>query len=324
MPITSQIQRTMTPLKAQQAKWRSPFSVWGYVLVLLLICLVILPHQLSAQEEQAPAEAEGAAPPAEGGGEGGEEGGQTAAAAVSGENFFRFGVMDVVSMRYNTPHPFEQMTNLGKFSEPGNVLHYSFDYLVRVNRQTEGRTIDKITHAIPPLSIEYVIPMDLFFTNAISIIYYHTTTLQLDAAVARTASGPKSQTPLLKMKTYYDLVAVDLHPFTDPGAEGLDVNFGLGVGKTEGAYEAGFRSRIENNFTRTTVTRNFSKFPITFKRIALDVNGDTFGFRFALWIINKDVVITNNPFVGNELTPNAGNNVNMAGVLLQAGMTFRL
>lgn len=253
-------------------------------------------------------------------------GGDSPAAASSGgalgEDFFRIGVLDVTSMRYNQPHPFEQMTGRGKFKAPASNSENSLEWTSRVPGQNETRTSDKIMHALPPFSIEYVFPTDYFFMYGFSIKYNHTATY-LDDSIASGARSVSSTTPIIVMKTYYDLIGINFHPFTDPSQEGVDFNFGIGTGKVDGVYQAGFRAQADNNYRRSTVLRTFEKAPFFFRHVALDLNGSTFGLRLAMFMITRAVYITDNYFYKNTLTPDALSSIDFSGIMLQVGMTIR-
>ncbi|MBF0278201.1 MAG: hypothetical protein HQM13_10435 [SAR324 cluster bacterium] len=241
----------------------------------------------------------------------------------SDEPFFRFSVMtEMFAMRFDDPHPFKQMTGSKKFDDTIAVPQTGLEFGSRVNFQEDNGDIQPIFRALPSFSIEYVIPVDLFVISGASIEYYHTSTLHLDAVVAFNATGPKSQTPLIKMQTYYDFLSVSAH-FFNPGEEGYDIFVGLGVANIDGAYEGGFRGRIENDYVRTVETVNFDAFPISFKKVGLDVIGDIWTFRFTTLVFSRAEVITKNVFVGNELTPDANETINFDGLILRAALLFR-
>ena len=320
MPISMEIEcETKSYFARRYMKGSIRFFGQTIVLGLLLLSGMVFYgiSPLQAQEEEVPAEEQVVEEGVEG-----EE--AVEAAAVSDETFFRFVIFtEMYAVRFDDPHPYKQMTGSKKFDDTIAIPQTGLEFGGRVNNQEDSGEIQSFMRALPAFSIDYVIPLDLFVINGASIQYYHTSTVHFDAVVAFNATGPKSQTPLIKMASYYDFFGASVH-FFHPGEEGLDIFAGLGVLNIDGAYEGGFRGRIENNFTRTVKTVNFDAFPITYRRVGLDVNGDTFGLRFALLVFSRAKVITNNVFVGNELTPKAKKTINFDGLILRAALTWRL
>ena len=289
------------------------------VLGLLLFCGMVLydVSPLQAQEEEVPVEEQAVEEEVEG-----EQ--AVEAGGASDETFFRFSIFtEMFAVRFDDPHPYKQMTGSKKFDDTIAVPQTGLEFGSRVNNQEDNGEIQPFMRALPSFSIDFVVPLDLFIINGASIQYYHTSTIHYDAVVAFNATGPKSQTPLIKMVSYYDFLGASIH-FFHPGEEGLDIFAGLGVLNIDGAYEGGFRGRIENNFTRIVETVNFDAFPITYRRVGLDVNGETFGLRFAVLVFSRAEVITDNVFIGNELTPKAKKTVNFDGLILRAALTWRL
>lgn len=304
--------------------------LWGVLVVLLLTFALPMPlmaQQANQQQQEGQEfdqlneelEQDAAEVAAEGGGGG-------------GASFWRLGVLEVVSLRFNDPHPYKQLTGSSAFNEPAVSMLMSTDYGEKVqDQETEGYR-EIIMHNLPPFSVEYVAAMDFFFMYGFSIEYYHTTTLDFDAVVARNAQvSPKSRIPLLKMKSYYDMVSFNAFLFTDPTTDYLSFSFGLGLAQIEGSYRAGFRGRLENNFVRRTFTEKFQAFPVSFRRMALDLQGETLGFRFAVITINDEPVITDNTFMNDQLIdetratlPHAGKEAHFEGAMLRAAMIWKL
>ncbi len=244
------------------------------------------------------------------------------AALASDEPFFRFSaITEMSAVRFNDPHPYKQMTGFNKFDDTMAKPQTGFESRKRVNNQKDSGAIQSFIRALPPFSIEFVIPVDFIISGA-SIEYYHTSTLHLDTEVVANNAKPKHKIPVIEMRTYYDFLSVSAHMF-DPGEEGYDLFFGLGLAKISGAYEGGFRGRAENNYIRTVKTANFNAFPISFRKVGLDVIGDIWTFRFATFLFSRAEVITNNVFVGNELTPDAKKTIHFDGLFLRAALMFR-
>ncbi|MBF0286330.1 MAG: hypothetical protein HQM14_00815 [SAR324 cluster bacterium] len=298
-----------------------------YILRIVLILLIsgrfiYLPNSLLAQQNAIPADEAEQLGEFEDGAAGAE--GVAGSSVGSSDSFFRFSVLtEMMALRFNDPHPYKQMTGSKKFDDPSAPPQFLGDSSFRINNQEDHGELQPILRPLPAFSVEYVLPLDFFVINGASFMYYHTSTALFDAVVAFQASGAKSTIPLIKMRIYYDLFSASVH-FLNPAEEGVDIFAGLGVGSIDGAYEGGFRGRIENDFVRTVETVNFSALPVPFRKVGLDVNGETFGLRFAVYTFSRAEVITKNVFVGNPLTPNANKRINFDGLILRAALTWRL
>ncbi len=292
-----------------QKNWKWTSIGWGFLL-LGWLCLGF-PWEVQAQEEEFADQVD-------------QEIGDEAAAGAgvaAGEPFIRLGVFEFSAMRFNDPHPFEAMTGNDAFQNPFAPPQMSFDYAYRPDGMEDTGVLQPILRALPPFSFEYVWP-GLAFGFDVALLYYHTTSAHLDRIVAFQHTGPKSSYPILKMKVHYDFIGPTFH-FLSASDEGLDIYVGFGVASIDGAYEGGFRGSAENDFVRTTKTKNFDAI-VSFRRVGLDINGETFGFRFALNLISNTPVITDNFFVGQAQTPDASNDVSFQGTLIIAALTWRL
>ncbi len=295
-----------------------------YTILLLFIngLLLYAPASLFAQQEAIPADEAEQLAEFEEGAEGTE--GVAEGSVGPSDSFFRFSVLlEMMALRFNDPHPYKQMTDSSKFDDPAAPPQFLGDSSFRINNQEDNGSLQPLLRPLPAFSVEYVIPMDFFLINGTSFTYYHTSTALFDAVVAFNASGAKSTIPLIKMRIYYDLLSANVH-FFNPAEEGIDIFAGLGIGSIDGAYEGGFRGRLENNFVRTVETVNFDAIPIPFRKVGLDVNGETFGLRFVVYVFSRAEVITDNVFVGNPLTPNANEKIYFDGLILRAALTWRL
>lgn len=241
--------------------------------------------------------------------------------------FWRIGVLELMSPRFNDPHPFKSMTGSNQFDNPRSSAASTVDYLETIKEPPSVSFTQRILHNIPPISIDYLYPYD-FWIKAVSFGYYHTTSYEEDTLIRGTAEGARSLSPLIRMKTYYDLAYFLVHPFFDPTNPGVDFHLGLGIGSIEGYYMGGYRGRIENGFRRITAIKKFNALPITFKEIGLDTNGEVFGARFSLFMLNKETVISGdeNLFLDNPfgLAPKAGKNTSFSGILMRVALTIKL
>lgn len=237
--------------------------------------------------------------------------------------FFRYSVLaEMIALRFNSPHPFKQLTDYSVFNNPVTLPQSGFSFGARVKNQKDNGLLEPISRLLPPFSIEYVIPLDFFFIKGASFMYYHTEATLFDESVTSNSTTRLSRIPLIKMITYFDFFTASVH-FFNPAEEGVDVFLGTGVVNLAGVFEAGFRPRLENNFIKTTQTQNFSAFPVFIRRLGIDANGEIFGFRFSIFLFDKESLIKNNPFVGNPLTPNAKKEIDFEGLLMRAALTFR-
>ena len=241
---------------------------------------------------------------------------------------WKLGILEVMSPRFNDPHPFEQMTGTGAFNDALSSAGSSFEYSASFEGDPDGEGLQQLLRLLPPISIDYATSYDAFLLKGLSYGYYHTISFEEDAIVGGSADGRRSDTPILEMKAYYDLFYLLWHPFFDPKDPGPNVYFGFGFASISGAYLGGFRGRIENNFTRSTDIRTFEAFPVSFRMAGVDVDGETLGFRFNLIALNNDPVLEKeeNLFIDNPsgLTPDAGESITFSGILMRLAMTVRL
>lgn len=252
----------------------------------------------------------------------GQEGEALETAAPAGDSFFRFSILtEMMAMRFNTPHPFKQMTGSSSFDNPAAFPGFGL-IGPSVTGQKNYNQVQSILRKLPAFSIEYLMPFDFLFIGGTSFEYYHTATLHMDAIVAFNDKSSKSRIPKITMVTFYDLFSASVHAF-NPAEEGVNIFFGIGAGGIDGAYEGGFRGRLENNFTRSLKSVNFGGSTYTFRKVGLDAKGDTFGIKFALYTFSNVAPIKRNVFVGNPLTPEAEKEIYFDGTLIRAALTFR-
>ena len=239
------------------------------------------------------------------------------------EPFFRYSILtEMVALRFNSPHPFKQMTDFSVFNTPVTLPQTGLNFETRLKGQKDNGLLEPLLRRMPPFSVEYVIPLDFFFIRGASFMYYHVSVNQFDEELTSNSTTALSRIPLIRMITYFDFATASVH-FFNPAAEGVDIFVGASMVNVAGVYEGGFRPRLENNFVETTRIKNFSVFPVFMRRIGIDTNGEFFGLRFTMYLFNRENLIKDNVFFGNPLTPNAKKNIDFEGLLLRTALTFR-
>ncbi|MGK5092685.1 hypothetical protein WDW89_11810 [Deltaproteobacteria bacterium TL4] len=263
-----------------------------------------------------------------------------------GEAYWKLGFFDMSSPRFNSPHPYKQMTNSAAFDEPSTpmtVMRQGEQALCQTDETVEPAVVEcqtnetleqQVVDTLPSFSLERVVPYDVPLVNAFSFMYYHTAFFALDSLVGRLSRDivSRGSRPLIKMKTYYDMFTVSIHPMGFPGEEGIDINFGAGFTKIQGVYEGGFRGQSRNAWQRKTKQQRFASDMIPVRRLAIDLNGETFGFRFAILLVSEGTVIEGkeNVFIGwkdlegKEYTPGASDNISFGGLVIRAVVTWKL
>ncbi|MBF0237213.1 MAG: hypothetical protein HQM12_05855 [SAR324 cluster bacterium] len=247
----------------------------------------------------------------------GEGGGST-------DSYWRLGFLGLTTPRFDTPHPFTQMSGSAAFDIPPFSVNMSLDYRGRLKGQKEETIEQKFVHEMPPSTIEYAFPTDTLI-NYVSLMYTHVTTYEDDGTVGGLTTVPRSERPIVQMKTYYDLFVAAIHPLFNPNESDIDISVGTGFAKIQGIYRGGFRGSAANHFRSNTQLQRFQAAPVPIRFVAIDTNGETFGFRFSMHFITKTVIIQKdeNIFYGNPQAPGAAEEVYFTGLLMSATITAK-
>ncbi len=233
------------------------------------------------------------------------------------EPFFRFGVLEMSAMRFEKPHIFEQMTGHEAFKEPDEPVVTSFSYLDRMDGIDES-LFQKIWRFLPPVSAEYVIP-ELYLFDA-SFFFYHTAVFIEDLQVGALYEGKTRDMPIVKLKNYMEFLGTAAHL----NASGfLDLHFGFALISMSGAYEWGFRANEDTGFERTSSVKGFNSDVFIVNRMGIDFNSETAGARFAIYSIGDRVIIENNEFFGNELTPDAQQEISFESIWIRVALLLK-
>ena len=72
-----------------------------------------------------------------------------------GDGFFRLGILELTSTRYEDDHPFGQMTGDDSFDDPPVNIVPSTSWLEKVDEQTNRENVFQqyLFHALPPFSL---------------------------------------------------------------------------------------------------------------------------------------------------------------------------
>lgn len=302
------------------------FSLIVSIAYFIGLCVLVFPSSVYAQEEgeEFPEEAPQEQAAATGGG-------VTVADVLGiGEGGWRIGFMEWSAVRYDYPHPFKQLTGYNVFNNPSPRMLTPIDHFLHEGEEMIPEfdtALDRALFVVPPFSVERLLPSD-FLISGISLMFYHTSYYEDDELIlGNKAEEDLSQIPIVRMKTHFELFTISVHPFTDPSEEGVDFYLGIGSGIVHGAYEGGFRARAENDYVRTTEIKSYQGPAGVLRRMGIDINGETFGFRFAIIVLDRKAVVMkgdDNIFYGNPLTPDALEEISFTGVILRIGLTAKL
>lgn len=248
----------------------------GLIGALLLLLLAPAGHAqpvAPGQPQQAPGqEAEAAAP-----------------AGMIGEGEWRihFVIQDQVAYK---EHPFHQMTGDGDFSKgrAGTGNSWQFD---RATGGDEDDLLNSVLGFLPSFGIEYARSIDFPFPRGVSFGLDHVQISQTDREAIDQTTGSVTLSGRASMDTTYDFGVVRFFAF-DPGEEGINYFVGVGLGIVNGVLDAKPAGGSQEVIT-------LSQAPVGLTRFGIEANGENFGFRYEISLVNADEVkMSKNPYTG--------------------------
>ena len=244
-----------------------------------------------------------------------------------GDGFFRLGILELTSTRYEDDHPFGQMTGDDSFDDPPVSIVPSTSWLEKVDEQTNRENVFQqyLFHALPPFSVEYIVPSTLgVFPVAYSWSYYQTTVREKSAYIAQLSNRSVEKVPYIDMRTYYHFLGVNFH-FLDT-QQGMSASYGIGILRIDGIYNGGFHAQSDG--TPSDVSQgSFVEAGMPYSNLAFDIQGTTFGFRFGIYFLrNHQTIIDSNEnvFIGKSLSENPQTSVTFGGILIRTALLWKL
>lgn len=224
------------------------------------------------------------------------------------EPFFRFGFYEWTTQRFSGEHPFYLMTGNQYFKDGNTSVNSTQDNTGLFISGDEQHDQDKglwtqIWHGLPPLSIDYVIPLNYEWFKAISFGYYNTNTWLTDQTAAVEAPR-RSAVPVIELRSHYYFFHSSLHFLQSPGPDSTEIIYGIGWAHIESTIRNGFRGHgtkiegLSESFIDLDSTN--SEKPVFFQRVAMLSNGQNWGIGLELYLLAKTPVIEN-PFWKSRL-----------------------
>jgi hypothetical protein len=187
-------------------------------------------------------------------------------------------------------HPFYQMTGDSDFNQgqAGTGNSWQFE---RATGGAEGDILNSVLGYLPSFGIEYARGIDFPFPRGVSFGLDHVQISQTDREAIDQATGTVTLSGRASMDTTYDIGVVRFFAF-DPAEQGINYFVGVGLGMVNGVLEAKPAGGSQEVVT-------LYQAPVGMTRFGIEANGENFGFRYEISLVNADEVrMSKNPYTG--------------------------
>ena len=247
---------------------------------------------------------------------------EEAAVQTGGSNAaWRIGFWEILHQTFSSDdlHPFYQMTGTNRFKggkgffgltflDPGTngIIHNVYNKNDDGHSSKDGSLTKLFSYipilkGLPPFSLEYILPTELFVGIGLCFAY---TNIWLDDTKVRAATSgadPHYATPLLRMASHFYMISASMHPFGVPKTDDMDIFVGFGLSRVESTLKYGIRANpTVNNLLVTKTELSGSSGMMPFRRIGIASGGESFGFMLEFLFPGKNEFI-DNPFATNTI-----------------------
>lgn len=236
-----------------------------------------------------------------------EEGVEQAQSVGTG-SFWRLGFYEWTTLRFQGDHPFYEMTRSRYFEEGNTGLNSTQDNTGLfldddVSHNTDASAFSKIAHALPPFSLEYIMPIETEWVKAHSFAMYYTNTWLTDQTAQNDAKS-LSQVPLIEMRNHQYLFSYNFFLAFPPGPDQTELYYGIGLAHIESSIRNGIRShgsnRPQSRDQIDVIDYYQSPQPIFFQRAGLTTSAENFGISLEMYFLGKAPAM-GNPFRDDEV-----------------------
>ncbi len=236
-----------------------------------------------------------------------------AGAPFQTQGFFKliFATLDQYSYQV---HPFYSLTGEEMFNPAEAAPGGSFDAGSKASDKNSN-FLEKAIHTLPPVALEYIWPVNTVFPRAVGVglDYSHFGQTDKQAGDRR----PPPTIPRFEMDTYYTAVPVRLYGF-DPREGGINYFVGFSLGVVDGNLL--MRGTGANGEDETIGFRQSS---VGATRFGIEVNGQQYGFRYELMLVNpRKVKYERNPFPASGEFPDPPTTIDMSGSIIRISLHY--
>lgn len=245
----------------------------------------------------------------------------TGASTGISESFWRFGFYEWSTQRF-LKHPFYLMTGNKYFKNGRTSLNSTQDNTGIKQHDEKENLYVKAIHALPPFSLEYIMPTELPILTGTSFQFYYTNTWLTDQT-ASVGNKRLSDVPLIELRSYYYFLSLSSYLFNPPSKNGTDIFYGVGWAYIETTIRNGFRGHgtvmTESKEKFDFLDHYHTKSPVFFQRIGITTSGDNFGITIEIYLMD-DTRVFDNPFWNSSLIPTVPvhSKIDYRGVFLRA------